>query len=200
MSKALAGWALGVSIAGFLIGWVPLFGWLVWLVGLVLAIVAIVKCKKPKDGRGMAIAAIVINVVSLVFMFFMMIGALAYFGVLSPDNSLPNKCTISPEFACVDSQVNRDGSILIGIQNNAMTTLSEVEVTLTSSDCTLDTDTYTGYDVMNGERFGDGLIQFNCRSALNLNEPFFGDFSIRYVIDGESVMHTATGSLQRKVE
>lgn len=131
------------------------------------------------------------------------IGALAYFGVLSPDNFLPNKCTISPEFACVESKVNTDGSIQLGIQNNVGNTLSEVNVTFSSQDCTLSNSTFGETGVSNGHRLdsaNDGLIVFNCDSALTQNDKFQGDLSIRYVLSGQTVDHTVTGSLQRKVE
>ncbi len=37
-----------------------------------------------------------------------MIGALAYFGVLNPQNFLPERCTFGSEMACVDYQVTPD--------------------------------------------------------------------------------------------
>jgi hypothetical protein len=35
-----------------------------------------------------------------------MIGALAYFGILNPKTLLPNRCTIGPEFSCIDHVIN----------------------------------------------------------------------------------------------
>ena len=36
----------------------------------------------------------------------LMIGALAYFGVLSPDKFLPSRCSASAEFTCIDYQIS----------------------------------------------------------------------------------------------
>lgn len=35
-----------------------------------------------------------------------MIGTLAYFGILSPGKILPNRCSIGPEFECIDYQIS----------------------------------------------------------------------------------------------
>jgi hypothetical protein len=43
-----------------------------------------------------------------------MIGALSYFGVLSPQRLVPGRCTTSPEFDCADYQVLRTGVAPVG--------------------------------------------------------------------------------------
>ena len=45
------------------------------------------------------------------------IGALAYFGVLSPDKFLPERCTLPPGIACLDAKVTTSNVELI-IQNS----------------------------------------------------------------------------------
>ncbi len=50
------------------------------------------------------------------------IGALAYFGVLSPDNLLPEKCTLPIMLNCRDHVVQEKGAsdkIMVNIQNGA---------------------------------------------------------------------------------
>lgn len=50
-----------------------------------------------------------------------MIGALAYFGILSPSRLLPNRCNFGPEWECVDYQVQSGGAtpgIRLRIKNN----------------------------------------------------------------------------------
>lgn len=54
-----------ISIVGFFVGWIPIFGWLIWLVGLVLSIVGLFK--KPK---GLAIAGLVISLILFIFLIF----------------------------------------------------------------------------------------------------------------------------------
>lgn len=43
-----------------------------------------------------------------------MIGALAYFGVLNPQQLLPERCTVSPGFACTEYVLDSDGDIGAG--------------------------------------------------------------------------------------
>ncbi|MBI5072731.1 hypothetical protein HZA99_02850 [Candidatus Woesearchaeota archaeon] len=50
-----------------------------------------------------------------------MIGALAYFGVLSPTKFLPERCTFGSQFVCKDYLMNTNGataSITVKLQNN----------------------------------------------------------------------------------
>ncbi|MBI3051059.1 hypothetical protein HYY74_01240 [Candidatus Woesearchaeota archaeon] len=50
------------------------------------------------------------------------IGALAYFGVLSPDTLLPEKCTFPVQIGCKDYKVTNAGaadSIIVSLQNGA---------------------------------------------------------------------------------
>lgn len=48
-----------------------------------------------------------------------MIGALAYFGVLKPTRLLPDRCSIGPEFECIDYQISdSDNSIKLRLKNN----------------------------------------------------------------------------------
>jgi len=136
------------------------------------------------------------------------IGALAYFGVLSPDNFLPSKCTISPQFACKDWKVNSDGTILLQIQNNVgSTTSANISLSNDPSTCAV-----SGGDplvevagVRNGADFGgtSGLIQINCTSGNTLvaGSKFAADITVVYWDPaGSGLTHTATGSLQAKVE
>ena len=44
-----------------------------------------------------------------------MIGALAYFGVLSPDTLLPSRCTFSPEISCLEHEIISDDGAGNGI-------------------------------------------------------------------------------------
>src|SRR3972149_5660269 len=45
------------------------------------------------------------------------VGALAYFGVLSPDRFLPEKCTLPSGTACLDFRWDRTAGFTLVIQN-----------------------------------------------------------------------------------
>lgn len=48
-----------------------------------------------------------------------MIGTLAYFGILSPGKILPSRCSIGPEFECLDFQVSAtDNTFKMKLKNN----------------------------------------------------------------------------------
>ena len=63
------------------------------------------------------------------------IGALAYFGVLSPDRFLPDKCTANPPFACTQYKASAGSThdIHFLLQNSA-----GVDMTILSVDMSCD--------------------------------------------------------------
>lgn len=141
------------------------------------------------------------------------IGALAYFGVLSPDRFLPSKCVINPPLSCTEYKVSAGdsttASITVGILNNAGVSLSEVNITLSSPDCPSPTAqtgsgssgaTIVEYSVDNGRKVNGTNAIWTCGSALQAGDKFQGDFDIVYIKSGETVSHTTTGSIQAKVE
>ena len=67
------------------------------------------------------------------------IGALAYFGVLSPDKFLPSRCTLPSGIACVDFEVSDvfgpgNGELYVVIKNGLGYDISTVSIA--ASDCT----------------------------------------------------------------
>src|SRR3989338_4347425 len=55
------------------------------------------------------------------------VGALAYFGVLSPDRFLPNKCTLQAGIACLDHKATPT-QIEVVIQNSLGYDIDEISV------------------------------------------------------------------------
>ena len=47
-----------------------------------------------------------------------MVGALAYFGILSPSKLLPSRCNFGSEFQCLDYQLGSDGVMKFRLKNN----------------------------------------------------------------------------------
>lgn len=52
-----------ISLVTLLLGWIPVFGWVLWVIGLILSAVGMTK--KP---RGLAIAGLVISLIGIVFL------------------------------------------------------------------------------------------------------------------------------------
>lgn len=69
------------------------------------------------------------------------IGALAYFGVLSPDRFLSEKCTLPPGFACIDSKQQSPTQLLLVIQNSRGYDISGIVIqangTSSNTSCTV---------------------------------------------------------------
>ena len=87
------------------------------LIGMILGIIALVKINKSGSDEGKVIA-----ILAIIFGFFMsiglvlFIGPLAYFGVLSPNTMLSDRCTMSLGIECVDHQATQD-SIQLNLLN-----------------------------------------------------------------------------------
>jgi hypothetical protein len=133
----------------------------------------------------------------------MMIGALAYFGILSPSNLLPNKCTISSEFICEDWYFSSpDNSIRVKLKNNvgeaivanmSVTSDSAVPLSCGHSNFTMATGQQRDFNVSSCNFAAAGLISGEKRKVL---------FTVRYytIASGSSYPHEANGELFAVVE
>lgn len=121
------------------------------------------------------------------------IGALAYFGVLSPDKFLPRKCTIEAGFSCVDFTVDSGGDVTLYVQNGLGFDASNVTVSVEG----------TALANCNGVTFNDGQ-QVTCGpttvSAGLAGSRFKGDITIGYTNPSSGAAHTLSGSLTTKTE
>ncbi len=133
------------------------------------------------------------------------IGALAYFGVLSPDRFLPDKCTANPPFSCTQYKVlgGTTTTVNLTISNNAGSDLQNVIVGFTCNDGaipgTLVAVTGNTSGVLNGNQ---GTWSFTCGTtgAANVGQRFKGNYTITYIKAGETVDHKSGGTLQVRAE
>ncbi len=66
-----------------------------------------------------------------------MIGTLAYFGILNPGKILPNRCTIGPEFECMDYQISATaGTFKLRLKNNVGEPITVQSITIGSETST----------------------------------------------------------------
>ena len=121
------------------------------------------------------------------------IGALAYFGVLSPDRFLPSKCVITGGFSCTEYKITATG-IQMKVQNNLGVDATNVSINVTGRDPnTCGPDYYVG-DLSNGA--ATNLTNYSC----SVTGKFTGDITISYRRSGESVFHSTTGSVAGNIE
>jgi hypothetical protein len=129
------------------------------------------------------------------------IGALAYFGVLSPGKLVPDKCQVGPGFDIKDCKVSTD-SLVITLYNGLGVDIKDTNVSINStggSDVPCNTVTAIG-DLPNG---ATSILTTVCdfsASPATVGQRFDGDISIIYTKSGEQLTHTVTGKIQRKVE
>lgn len=160
-----------------------------------------------KNKRGQAAMEFLMTYGWAILVVLAAIGALAYFGVLSPDNFLPDKCTISPQFYCSEWRVSTDGTVLMEIQNNVGRTVNG-SVTLTDAPegCGTPGATETFAATQNGDFLNgstsDSQITLDCAAspAFQAGDKAEFEFTISYEADNSNIPRAATGSITTKVE
>ncbi|MBI2129698.1 hypothetical protein HYU07_05670, partial [Candidatus Woesearchaeota archaeon] len=96
------------------------------------------------------------------------IGALAYFGVLSPDKFLPSKCVMPSGVACLDHRATTSQITLV-LQNSLGYGMSSVALTVNGCGSTSSPST-----LANGAK---GTYNITCGSALTSGAKFSGDIT-----------------------
>lgn len=135
------------------------------------------------------------------------IGALAYFGVLSPSKLLPSKCVLSPGFNfgdCKATNAVAAPGFFMTLFNGLGEDAKDVSVMINSTagsgvPCNKQID-------VTENPLGNGATSTNltfCTTEFgtaNVGERFDADVSIFYTKSGETLSHTVTGKIQIKVE
>jgi hypothetical protein len=128
------------------------------------------------------------------------IGALAYFGVLSPDRFLPDKCTATPPFSCTAYKVQGGGvtnDVTLFLSNSAGVDMSALSVALTCETAAGTAVAGAPTTLQNGQA---GNFTFSCAADPTTGLRWKGNYTITYTKSGESISHTATGSIQVRAE
>ncbi|KYK27094.1 hypothetical protein AYK26_00140 [Euryarchaeota archaeon SM23-78] len=117
-----------------------------------------------------------------------MIGALAYFGVLNPSRTLPNKCLVEAGFHCKDFKIQND-SFSISLVNRKGDGLRSVNLTevnsdagggITLADCTAATYTPQDANVQADATFTifcEGL-DFSASAGDKITIEFSADYAL----------------------
>ena len=114
------------------------------------------------------------------------IAALAYFGVLSPDRFLPEKCTLPSGLACLDFRATGTGIDLI-IQNSFGFDMNTVAVSVNGTGCSAAASGPAS--LTNGQR---GTYSIACAPPPG---KFKGDIDLSFVNQDTGLSHTKTGEL-----
>jgi len=134
------------------------------------------------------------------------IGALAYFGVLSPDRFMPSKCMISGGFSCVEYKM--DGTVgaeqvRFYIQNNLGADARTVDVSLFNSQnsyCAGNNTNVNLTTLMNGQKSDAIVFGTDGTNCDFTGGSFKGNIIVTYQKADETETHTASGSISGRFE
>jgi len=119
------------------------------------------------------------------------IAALAYFGVLSPEKFLPQKCILVPGIVCQQHKVEPTKVTLVITQSLGRTiTVTNINVNGCTSAYTQDMQTDQTHTFEVGGACSNGPVK----------EKFKGDVTIDYIDKEYNITKTAHGSINSQVE
>jgi len=144
------------------------------------------------------------------------IGALAYFGVLSPSNLLPARTTFQAPVPNVDIAVIEAnggaadaGTVTIAFRNNVGSTITVTDIINASDDCggigttkniAVGTGAFGaiggGVDVQNGDAF---RLQLSCASGLVVGDRFASDIVFQYTNKDSGLSRPQKGTVEGEV-
>jgi hypothetical protein len=119
------------------------------------------------------------------------IGALAYFGVLSPDRFLPEKCTLPSGVACLDFTYAAGTGITVRLQNSAGFDMDQVAVSINGTLCNMPA---TGQATLT-----DGEQQSYVIACAPTSGKFKGTLVMAYRNMQTQMTHTKLGEIILKV-
>jgi hypothetical protein len=112
------------------------------------------------------------------------IGALAYFGVLSPEKQFPEVCMLPPGIACLGHSYN-NGNIEVSIQNSGGYDFKDVAVGIQSTQCNSMDASYP--TLVNMENH---IYRISCPG---LSGKFQGKIYFSYTNKDSGLQHNETG-------
>ncbi len=145
-----------------------------------------------KHNRGQAAMEFLMTYGWAILVVLAAIGALAYFGVLSPSRFLPSSCTIAPGIGCDEFKVTPT-TVQLLLRNgmgNDLTSATIAIATCTTSSAT----TWTDGSVLGGT---SGTTLSGCSNGA-VGSRYKQNTNVTYTLNG--VSHTKTGQIVTLVE
>ena len=118
------------------------------------------------------------------------IAALAYFGVLSPEKFLPEKCVMPPGFACVTSKIEPTQTTLI-LSNGKGQTLVMNSLTVGTCSGTFSNTMPSGTEY--------AFVLTGCSNGVS-KDKFKADITLSYTEKDYNLTKTARGNINTQVE
>ena len=121
------------------------------------------------------------------------IASLAYFGVLSPDMFLPQRCSLPVGIACLDYEAGSSRVNLV-LRNNFGETITINRIDVAKKGGSSCSNTYP-IDLKNNEKLLFVII--NCNNG-NIGEKFDGDINITYTKES-GLSHLTRGNMRARI-
>lgn len=118
------------------------------------------------------------------------ISALAYFGVLSPEKFLPEKCVLEPGLACIAHKVETSQVTMV-ITNSKGNTIILNTITVGSCSTTFNKEMLSGTDFK--------FVVTGCNNGVQ-KDKFKADITIAYTLKDTNLTKTAYGNINTKIE
>ena len=119
------------------------------------------------------------------------IAALAYFGVLSPDRFLPEKCTLPSGIACLDSRYTGTAIEMV-VQNGQGFDMTNISVSIDGTGCA-GTDSTSGPTLTNGQQ---ATYSITCSPTSG---KFKGTVTVDYTNQETGMEHSKVGEIIVKI-
>ena len=148
------------------------------------------KCMRERSRSGQAAMEFIMTYGWAILVVLAAIAALAYFGVLSPEKFLPEKCLMETGFVCISSKVEPSQSTIV-LQNGYGRTITVDRIDIGTCSKTF-TDTLTSEDQKT-------FVLTGCSNGVS-KEVFKGEIIVKYTEKNTNLSKTGYGVINTKIE
>ena len=128
-----------------------------------------------------------------IMVFLVVVGSLSYFGVLSTDSFLPNKCSLPSGISCLDYEVGTS-SINLVLQNNFAETIAIDRIDVAKKD----SDSCSYAQTVNLKNNAKAIFTVSGCNNGKIGEKFDGQINVTYVKES-SLSHQIMGNIHAKI-
>lgn len=153
------------------------------------------KRGKKMEKKGQAAMEFLMTYGWAILVVLVAIGALAYFGVLSPEKLLPRTCTLVAGLSCSEFKVTKAGTATIVVLNGMGKDLESISMTLTPKGET----TPISMTPINDTIIDGATGTYTCTVDEGTG-GFKADLEFAYTAVGETLSHTEKGTLATRYE